>query len=143
MIEIAPPRRFAHHALAVLAAAMLGATLFAVLWTTMLGISAGVRSPGPTWLATLAVAFWLGTFMIMLPSATIVFSLLWPVTRRRTAAAGWICLLAGAATGILLAPLASPKLHGTTPLQLIAFALIGAGVAALYRILLDRLGRSG
>lgn len=139
----APPLRFTQHALAVLAAALLGATLFAVLWTTALGITAGVRSPGLTWLAMLAVACWLGTFMLMLPSAAIVFSLLWPVTRRRTAAAGWICLVAGAATGILLAPLASPKLHGTTPLQLAAFAAIGAGVAALYRVLLKRLGRSG
>lgn len=141
MIGNAPPLRFARHALAVLAAALLGATLFAVLWTAALGISAGARSPGPTWLATLAVAFWLGTFVIMLPSAAIVFSLLWPVTRRRTAAAGWICLIAGAATGILLAPLASPKLHGTTPLQLATFAVIGAGVAGLYRVLLNRLGR--
>ncbi|WP_294250510.1 hypothetical protein [uncultured Sphingomonas sp.] len=138
----APPRRFTHHALAVLAAAMLGATLFEVLWTTMLGIHAGVRSPGPTWLAMLAMLCWLSTFAITLPSAAIVFSLLWPVTRRRTVAAGWICLVAGAATGILLAPLASPQLQGTTLLQLLTFALIGAGVAALYRVLLHRLGRS-
>ncbi|MGN7999519.1 hypothetical protein [Sphingomonas sp. 22176] len=143
MIGNAPPYRFTHHALAVLAAAMLGATLFAVLWTTMLGIHAGARSPGPTWLAMLAVLCWLSTFAITLPSAAIVFSLLWPATRRRTAAAGWICLIAGAATGILLAPLASPKLHGATPLQLAAFTLIGAGVAALYRILLNQLDRGG
>jgi len=143
MIGHARPLRFTHHALAVLAAAMLGATLFAVLWTTMLGIHAGVRSPGPTWLAMLAVLCWLSTFAITLPSAAIVFSLLWPVTRRRKAAAAWLCLVAGATTGILLAPVASPKLHGASPLQLLTFALIGAGVAAIYCILLRRLGRSG
>lgn len=136
------PLRFIHHVLAVLAAAMLGATLFTVLWTTTLGISAGVRSPGLSWLAMLAVACWLGAFLLMLPSAAIVLSLLWPVTRRRTAAAGWICLIAGATTGIVVAPLASPKLHGATPLQLAASALLGAGVAALYRIVLNRLGRN-
>jgi ABC-type Fe3+-siderophore transport system permease subunit len=89
----------------------------------------------------LAVLCWLSTFAITLPSAAIVFSLLWPVTRRRTAAATWLCLTAGAATGILLAPLTSPKLHGTSPLQLATFALIGAAVAALYRVLLNRLSR--
>ncbi|MET3712975.1 hypothetical protein ABIC65_003694 [Sphingomonas trueperi] len=138
----AQPLRFTHHALAVLAAAMLAATLFSLLWTTTLGITTGVRAPGLTWLATMGVVFWLGIFVVALPSAAIVLSLLWPVTRRRTAVAGWICLIAGAATGIVLAPLASPKLHGATPLQLAAFALIGMAVSALYRILLRRLDRN-
>ena len=141
MIATVHPRPFEHHALAVLAAAMVGSTAISLIWTTALGIAAGDRLPGLTWLVTLAVLFWLGVFIVALPSAGVILSLLWPVTRRGTVAANWICILAGAAMGIILAPLASPKLHGTTLLQLAAFAVAGAAIAASYLVIANRLSR--
>ncbi|WEK47529.1 MAG: hypothetical protein P0Y56_04345 [Candidatus Andeanibacterium colombiense] len=135
------PRRFGHHALAVLAAAMAGSTAFSLIWTTAMAVAMGDRLPGLTWLVTMAVLFWLGAFLIALPSAGIVLSLLWPVTRRGTVAGNRICIVAGGATGLILAPLASPKMHGATLLQLAVFAVIGAGIAAAYVGMADRLGR--
>ena len=44
--------------------------------------------------------------------------------------------------GVVLAPLASPKLHGATVIQLCIFALTGAGVAAIYLAITNRLGRT-
>jgi hypothetical protein len=141
MIGKVQPRRFGHHALAVLAAAMVGSTAFSLIWTTAAAVATGDRIPGLTWLVSMAVFSWLGVFIITLPSAGIVLSLLWPVTRRGTMAATWICILAGATIGIILAPLASPKLHGTTLLQLTIFMITGAAVAASYLVIANRLSR--
>lgn len=96
---------------------------------------------GLTWLVTLAAAFWLPMFTIALPSAGMILTLLWPVTRRGTVAANWICILAGATMGIILAPLASPKLLGTTMLQFTAFAVSGVAIAASYLLVANRLNR--
>lgn len=136
------PLRFGHHALAVLGAAMLGATVFALIWTTALAVAAYGRMPGLAWVLTLAVACWLGVFIVALPGAGIALSLVFPITRRQTVAGNCICLLVGASMGIILAPLASPKLHGATPVQLGVFALTGAAVAGFYLILGRRLGRN-
>ncbi len=141
MIEKAQPRRFGHHAVAVLAAAMAGSTAFSLIWTTALAVATGVRSPGMTWLVTMAIACWLGVFIIALPTAGIAFSLLWPVIRRGTVASNLICMLSGTTVGIILAPLASPKLHGATLLQLAIFAAIGMAVAASYLVIANRLNR--
>jgi hypothetical protein len=141
MIRTAQPRRFGHHALAVLGAAMVGSTAFSLIWTTALGVEAADRLPGLTWLVTMAALFWLAVFIIALPSAGIILSVLWPVTRRGTVAANWICILAGATMGIILAPMASPKLQGTTLLQLAIFAVTGAGISASYLIIANRLSR--
>lgn len=132
---------FGHHALAVLGAAIFGSTIFSLLWTTILAIAANERMPGITWLVTLAALFWVAVFIVALPSAGLVFSMFWRVTRRKTVAANWICLLAGATTGIVMAPLASSKFQGTTLLQLLAFTLMGAGVAAIYLVILHRVER--
>lgn len=142
MIAQAQPRRFSHHALAVLAATMASSTLFALIWTAALGIAADARLPGMTWLATMAMLSWLSIFIVALPSASMALTLLWPVTRRGTMAGNGICTLAGAATGLILAPLASPHVRGTTLLQLAMFATIGAAIAVLYLILIKRFGRN-
>lgn len=120
---------------------MLGSTIFSLIWTVGLAAAANDRLPGMAWLATMAVLCWLAVFIVALPGAGIVFSLLWPITRRRTAAAWWVCIIAGATMGIILAPLASPKLHSATWTQLCVFALAGAALAAFYLILANRLGR--
>ena len=135
------PLRFGHHALAVLGAAMMGSTILSLLLTTGLAGAADTRLAGATWLATMAILFWLGVFLVALPVAGIVLSLLFPVTRRRTVAGRWICVVAGATSGIILAPLASANFHGATPAQLGAFALTGAAVAGFYLLIGGRLGR--
>lgn len=136
------PLRFGHHALAVLGATMLGSTVFSLIWTTALAVTANSRLPGSAWLAEVACIFWLGFFMIDLPSAGFVLSLLFPITLRRTAIANSICLGAGATMGVILAPLASPKFHGATLLQILAFALIGAVIAGLYLMLVGWFSRN-
>ena len=135
------PLRFGHHALAVLGAAMLAATGFAVATILLIRFLAGRDVPGPAWLAITALMVWLAFFLILLPGAGLIFSLLWPVTRRRTAAGAWICLLAGAATGMLLAPLASPGGHGASLRQLGLFLTFGIVTAALYLFLARRLAQ--
>jgi len=77
--------------------------------------------------------------MVALPGAGLLFSLLWPVTRRRSAATGPLCIVAGASLAVLLAPLASPKFHGATWLQLGVFACAGATIGASYFLLAKRL----
>ena len=120
---------------------MLGATISALLWAATVLITAQGRLPGWGWLATVTILFWLVMFCLALPAAGLVLSLLFPILRRRTAAANGICLLAGATTGLILAPLASAKLHGGTIPQLCLFALIGATVSGLYLLLCGRLAR--
>lgn len=141
MIAELRPLRFSHHALAVLGAVMLGSTIFSLMWTAMLAAAADARLPGMLWLVTLSVLFWLSAFLVAFPGAGFVLSLLWPLTRRRTVAAKWICVIACATMGVILAPLANARLQGTTWLQLLVFALIGTAVAALYLLILDRLSR--
>ena len=133
---------FGYHVLAVLAAAALGSTILSLTWIARLAIAVGDRSPGLSWFVTLAVLCWLTLFISTLPSAGLVFSLLWPVTRNRTAATGPLCIIAGASVGILLAPLASPKFHGATLTQLSMFAFIGATIGAIYFVFAKNLGRA-
>ena len=142
MVPKAQSLRFGHHALAVLGAAMLGSTVFSLIWSAALVIAAHNRLPGMTWLAMFTLLCWFGVFVIALPGAGLTLSLLWPITRRGTAAARWLCIIAGATMGVVLAPLASPKLHGATVIQLCIFALTGAGVAAIYLAITNRLGRT-
>ncbi|OWK31805.1 hypothetical protein SPMU_01240 [Sphingomonas mucosissima] len=120
---------------------MLGSTVFALIWTIALSTAPGGHFLGLTWLVTMAVLLWLSVFMIALPSAGLVLSLLWPVTRRGSAAANGICMLAGAVMGMILAPLASPQMLGTTAIQLTVFAAVGAVVAASYVVIANRLSR--
>lgn len=120
---------------------MLGSTIFALIWSVLLANAAGVQTVGMARLATLAMIFWLGVFVVSLPSAGIVLTLLWPITRRRTQAAGWLCIIAGATLGIVLAPIASPEFRGTTGLQLSVFGLTGAAIAAIYLFLTKRSDR--
>jgi len=139
MITATTPLRFAHHALAVLGAATIVATFFSLVWTAALAVAADGVVPGMTWLATMALLCWLGVFIVALPGAGMMLSLLWPVTRRGTPAAHIICLLAGFTLGVIVAPLASPDLHGATALQLAVFALTGAAVSACYLLIANRL----
>ncbi|WP_448663634.1 hypothetical protein ACG3SL_02865 [Sphingomonas sp. CJ20] len=136
------PLRFGHHALAVLGAATLGATLFSAIWTAGLVAAAGAKLPGLTWIATAAVLCWLTVFLFALPAGGLVLSFLFPVTRRRTMAANAICLIAGAMIGVVLAPLASPALRGASPLQIAAFALTGLVIAGAYLAIGHRLSRT-
>lgn len=121
---------------------MLGSTIFALIWSATLAVAAGDRMPGIAWLATLAAICWLGVFIIALPGAGIVFSLLWPITRRMTTAAKCVCIGAGATSGIIFAPLSSPKLHGASIYQLCVFALTGAAIAVIYLVIIVRLAGS-
>ena len=91
---------------------------------------------------TLAVLCWLTIFISALPSAGLIFSLLWPVTRGLTAATGPLCIVAGTSMGILLAPLSSPKFHGATWMQIGVFALIGATIGASYFLFAKKIGRT-
>ena len=140
MFGRAQPRSLGHHALAVLAAVMVGATAFSTILATTFGMASGGRMLG---LLTLAVACWLTVVIFTLPSAGLILTLLWPVTRRGTAAGNGIGILACATMGIILAPLANPKLLGATMLQLAVFAGAGAVIAVLNLVIVDRLGRAG
>jgi hypothetical protein len=142
MITAPNPLRFGHHALAALGAAMLGSTIFSLIWSATLAVAAGDRMPGIAWLATLAAICWLGVFIIALPGAGVAFSLLWPITRRMTTAAKCICIGAGATIGIIFAPLSSPKFHGASIYQLCVFALTGAAIAVIYLAIIARFAGS-
>ena len=120
---------------------MAGATIFSLVWTAALGLAAAEQWRGLLWLASMSVLFWLGAFMIALPSAGIVFSVFWPVIRRRTAAANCICVLSGATMGLILAPMASSDGRGASLLQLAIFAALGATIAGSYLVIVNRLGR--
>ncbi|MBO9623116.1 MAG: hypothetical protein J7500_10435 [Sphingomonas sp.] len=137
------PLRFGPHAIAVLAAAMLTSTLFALIWTAATGFAASGRVPSVAWLAALAPLFWITVFLFALPSAAIVLSVLWPVTRRGTRAGGWICMIAGAATGIAVSPLASPGGLGAGWMQMGVFAATGATLSGLYLLMARRHMRAG
>ena len=119
---------------------MLGATIVALVLTALLAVESIQRPMGPAWLAAMAIAMWIGVFVLALPSAAIIFSVLWPVTRRRTAASNAVCLIAGATGGIILAPLASSKMQGASIGQILLFAAIGATVALIYLAVAARLG---
>ena len=135
------PIPFGQHSVAVLSAAMLGSTLVALILTSWLAIGAIQRPMSSAWLATMAIAIWVGVFMVALPGAAIILSVLWPVTRRRTGASTAICVIAGATGGTILAPLASNKMHGVSAGQTLLFASVGAAVALIYIVIAARLGR--
>jgi hypothetical protein len=135
------PIRFSQHSVAVLSAAMLGSTIVALVLTALLAVETIQRPIGPVWLATMAIAMWIGVFIVALPGAAIIFSVLWPVTRRRTAASKAVCLIAGTTGGIILAPLASTRMQGASVRQILLFAAIGAAVALIYLAVAARLGR--
>lgn len=118
---------------------MLGSTIFALISTAAMAVLA--RAPMPmSWFAAVALACWFTIFLFALPGAAIVFSLLWPATRRGTAAGAWICVIAGAASGIMLAPLGTSG--GATWMQIALLGLTGAGIGALYVALARRMVRN-
>jgi hypothetical protein len=133
--------RFGHHALATLGAATAGATIFSTIFLIMILLEGGGRLPGLSWLVVVTLACWFGVFIVALPAAGLVFSLLWPVTRRQTPAAGLICVIAGVAIGAVLAPLGSPRHHGASLMQLAVFSAIGALVAVAYLIIGNRFSK--
>jgi hypothetical protein len=135
------PIRFGHHSVAVLSAALLGSTIVAVVLTAGLAIDTIQQPMGAAWLATMAIAIWIGVFIVALPGAAIILSLIWPVTRRRTAASDAVCVMAGATGGIILAPLASSRMQGASFRQILLFAAIGAALALIYLVVAARLGR--
>jgi len=135
------PLRFGHHALAVLGSALLGSTIFALI--SAVAIAALTRVPlSMTWFAWIAIACWFAAFLVALPGTAIMFSLLWPVTRRGTAAGAWLSVISGATLGIVLAPFASKGFVGTTWTQILLFAFIGAAFGALYVLFSRRLTQS-
>ena len=138
MITKSKPLGFGRHALAVLGAVMLGSTIFSLIWSAGLAFAIGDRLPGVGWLLAMTIAAWLGVFIIALPTAGILLSLLWPITRSGTIAARGLCVLAGVTAGILASPLASPKFAGATLSQMGIFALTGAVIAAIYLLILQR-----
>jgi hypothetical protein len=135
------PIRFGQHSIAVLSAAILGSTIVAVVLAAALAIGTLDRPMGPTWLVTIAISTWIGVFMLALPGAAIILSLLWPVTRRRTPASDVVCLIAGATGGIVLAPLASSRMQGASLRQILLFAAIGTALALIYLVVAARLSR--
>lgn len=119
---------------------MLGATIFALVSTAAIAVLA--RAPIPANLfAAVTLACWFLVFFFALPSAAIVFSLLWPATRRGTAAGAWICILAGATLGIVLAPFGTKDPGGTTWVHIALLGLTGAMIGALYVGLSRRMAR--
>lgn len=132
------PLRFGQHSLAVLGAAMLGSTIFALVSTAVIAVLARAQM-SVSWFAAIALACWFMVFLFALPGAAIIFSLLWPATRRGTAAGAWICVIAGAALGIVLAPFGTA--YGTTWLQMALLGLTGAVIGALYVVLARRMAR--
>lgn len=142
MLITPQPLRFSHHALAVLASAMLGSTVFAVLTAIAIAILSGGSLPGGAWLVWLAIASWFAAFILALPGAAILFSLLWPTTRHGTAAGIWLCVIGGAMVGILAAPLASARHVSASPKQMVLFAVTGAAFGLLYVFFARRLARS-
>jgi hypothetical protein len=140
-MSIRNPIGFGQHSVAVLSAAILGSTLVAMVLTAAPAIGTIERPMGTTWLATMAIAIWIGVFMVALSGAAIILSVLWPVTRRRTAASDLVCLIAGAAGGIVLAPLASSRMQGASFRQILLFAATGTAIALVYLIVATSLGR--
>jgi hypothetical protein len=126
-----PPLRFSQHVLAVLCTATLGSTIFTLIWTAAMVTLTQASLPAG-WLAGVLIASWIAVFMMALPGAAIVFSLLWPATRHGSVAGMWICVIAGAALGIVLAPLASPNWTGASLRQIALFAVTGAAFGGLY-----------
>jgi hypothetical protein len=138
MTTFPQPLRFGQHSLAVLGAAMLGSTIFALISTAAIAVLA--RAPmSVSWFAVIALACWFTVFLFALPGAAIVFSLLWPATRQGTAAGAWICVIAGAALGIVLAPFGTS--NGATWMQMALPGLTGAVIGVLYVALARRMAR--
>lgn len=133
------PTGFGQHSVAVVSAAMLGATFVTIIITIWMTIETFQRPMESSLLATLAIAIWFGVFLYALPGAAIIFSLLWPVTRRRTKASNAICLMAGATIGIILAPTASSNMQDASVRQILLFAAIGAVVALIYLLMAAKL----
>lgn len=130
--------RFRHHAAALVAASMTVATTFALVWTAALGIAMEERLPGAAWLVMMAGTCWVGVCLVAMPLGGIVFSALWPLTRRGTATGNLVGLAAGAAVGMIASPIASEKLHGANEAQIALFTILGASLAALYLLFLHR-----
>ena len=135
------PIRFGYHSVAVLGAAMLASTFFAVVLTIWYGIESRQPSVGFSLLAVIATAVWFSIFVLALPGEAIIFSVLWPVTRKRTATSNAICLVAGTTAGIILASGAGDGIPGSSPRQLLLFAGIGAVYALIYLTVAATLGR--
>lgn len=133
--------RFSHHALATLGAVTLASTVFSIIFLIMIVFEGGGRVPGLSWLTIVILACWVGVFILALPAAGLFFSLLWPVTRRRTPAARMICMIAGVTIGVILAPMASPHHHGASLGQLAVFATTGVFIAIAYLTIGNRLSR--
>jgi hypothetical protein len=141
-MQIAPqPLRFGHHALAVLSATMVGSTVFALISTVAIAILARVPIP-VSLLASVTLACWFLVFFFSLPGAAILFSLLWPSTRRGTPAGAWICVIAGATLGVVLAPFGAKHPGGATLMQIALLGLTGAMIGALYVLFARRMARS-
>lgn len=133
----AAPLRFSHHLVGVLAGSAVGPACAALALAVMMGV-AGYPA------RLLVEAFllgWLAIGLLAVPAAAVVLSLLWPVTRRGTTAARWVCVTAGVTAGILLAPLSSKGMQGASPKQMLVFAAIGVVVAGVYCLTVARLGR--
>jgi hypothetical protein len=129
------PLSFGQHSLAVLGAAIIGSTVFALGWGIALTVVAGGTGLPLTQLTLLTALCWLAVFIMALPAPSIVFSLLWPLTRHRTSASRWLCLAGAVATGVTLAPETSPGARGASPLQLVTFAAAACVVAGIYLML--------
>lgn len=140
MLAAPLPLRFRHHALAVFAAAFLGSTLFALLSIGL--ILAWGSIPSLSWAVGVTVAIWIAIFLIALPGTAILFSLLWPVTRHGRPASAWICVIAGATLGVVLAPFSNPGLAGASATQIVLLAVTGAALGALYVLFCKRLATS-
>lgn len=134
------PLRFSHHTLAVLGAAMVGSTVFALISTAAIAILA--RAPIPAdLLVSVTLACWFLVFFFSLPGAAILFSLLWPSTRRGTIAGAWICVIAGATLGVVVAPFGTKNPGGVTLLQIVLLGLTGAMIGALYVLFARKMAR--
>lgn len=134
--------RFGKNVVAVLIATIIGSTVFSTGEVIWIIVASASRVPGFSWLATLALLWWIGVFALAFPSAGIILSLLWPIIRKRTLATHLLCLTAGGAVGVFLAPLASPHMHGTSTFQLGVFLATGMMIAAIYLASLAAFSRS-
>ena len=119
---------FGRHSLAVLGATLGVATLLASFAGLMVGLRVGA-APG----LGIALYVWLGTFLLALPAAGLVFTLAWPLLRR--APGNWqaIAVALGLAAGFAMIWTNYAMVGRTVPLNSLAVAtLLGAVGGAFY-----------
>ncbi|MBB3912094.1 hypothetical protein [Sphingomonas desiccabilis] len=131
----ARPLTLKAHASALLVAGVAGPLVSAFGSVALLLIAPGsaARMSLPN-AAMVLCLLWIAIAFVAAPTAAVLLSALWPVTRRGTAAGRAVCVLAGITGGIVLASLGG---KGSLATMLIS-AIIGAATAGVYCVVLAR-----